>query len=164
VNTRPTALRTAATVLALTIALGATVAISWLAFGGTAAFRGPLRAIEASWPLIYGSQTSFAGVLGFISAPFLVRSFGHRGAVLAILAAWVGEFFALLIGGRLLANELVPETAPLFWIVGTGGPLQPIAAILGVWLRLRRRGIKGPQARTAGPQARRAEATSSRPS
>jgi len=155
--TRPIALRTAATVVALTIALGATVAISWLAFGGTAAFRGPLRALEASWPLIYGGQAAFAGAVGFIAAPFLMTSFGHRGAVLAVLAAWVGEFIALLIGGRLLANELAPETAPLFWIVGTGGPLQPIAAILGVWLRSRRRGIKGPQARTA-------EATSRRPS
>lgn len=125
-------------VVALTVVLGGTVAVSWLAFGGSASFRGPIRALEDSWPLIYGSQALFAAIVGFVAAPFLAGTFGRRGAVLAILAAWVGEFFALFFGGTLLAGELVPEVAWFYWIIGTCGPLQPIAALVGASVTSRR--------------------------
>ena len=52
---------------ALTVVLGGTVAVSWLAFGGSASFRGPLRALEDAWPLIYGSQAVFAAIVGFVA-------------------------------------------------------------------------------------------------
>ena len=153
-NEQPGVLRSVATVLALTLILGATVAISWLAFGGSAAFRGPIRALEDAWPLIYGSQALFAAVVGFVAAPFLARAFGRRGAVLAILAAWVGEFFVLFFGGTLFAGELVPEVAWFYWIIGTAGPLQPIAALVGASVTSRR----------PPPQAPMAESRSIRPS
>lgn len=153
-NERQTALRTAAMVMALTVSLGGIVAVSWLAFGGSASFRGPLRALEDAWPLIYGSQAIFAAIVGFLAAPFLARAFGGRGAVLAILAAWVGEFFVLLFGGTLFAGELVPRVAWFYWLIGTGGPLQPIAALVGASITPRRR----------PPQAPMAESRSIRPS
>ncbi len=137
-NERPNPLRTVAIVVALTVVLGGTVAVSWLAFGGTASFRGPLRALEDAWPLIYGSQALFAAIVGFVAAPYLATVFGRRGAVLAILAAWVGEFFVLLFGGTLFAGELVPEVAWFYWIIGTCGPLQPIAALVGASVMSRR--------------------------
>lgn len=147
--------RPAAIVMGLTWVLGGTVAVSWLAFGGTAAWSGPVRALEEDWPLIYGSQALFAALVGFVVGPFLIKAFGSPGAVLAILAAWMGEFVALTFGGTILANELVPEVGWFFWLIGTGGPLQPVAAVIGAWLATRR-------GRT--PQARMAEATSNRPS
>lgn len=144
-NQQPSTLRTAVILAGLTVALGGTVAVSWLAFGGTAAWNGPVRALQENWPLIYGGQALFAGVVGFVAAPFLANTFGRRGAVLALLAAWIGEFVALFVGGRVLANELVPELAWFFWLMATGGPLQPLAALVGVWLaRRRRRPLQAP--------------------
>ena len=154
-NTAPGPFRTAAILLALTVVLGGTVAVAWLAFGGTASFRGPIRALEDNWALIYGGEALFAGVVGLVAARPLVDRFGRRGAGAAVVAAWVGEWFALLIGGRLLAGELMPEFSWFYWLIGTGGPLQPIAALVGLWLGSRRR-------RT--PQAPMAEAISNRPS
>jgi len=153
-NEQPNLLRQAAMVAALTVVLGGTVAVSWFAFGGSASFRGPIRALEDSWPLIYGSQALFAAIVGFLAAPFLAREFGRRGAVLAILAAWVGEFFVLFFGGTLFAGELVPEVAWFYWIIGTAGPLQPIAALVGASITSRR----------PPPQAPMAEPRSIRPS
>ena len=154
-NHPPSPLRAAAILIALTLALGATVAIAWFAFGGSASFRGPIRALEDSWPLIYGSEALFAAVVGFVAGPFLAKALGRRGAAGAILTAWVGEFFVLLFGGTLFAGELVPEVAWFYWLIGTAGPLQPIASLVGLWLALRR-------GRT--PQAPMTEAISNRPS
>ena len=153
-NEGPSVLRKAATVVALTVVLGGTVAVSWFAFGGSASFRGPIRALEDAWPLIYGSQALFAAIVGFVAAPILGRAFSRRGTILAILAAWVGEFFVLLFGGTWIAGELVPGLAWFYWLIGTCGPLQPIAALGGMWLAGRRR----------PPQAPMAEARSIRPS
>lgn len=139
----------------LTVALGATVALAWLAFGGSASFRGPIRALEESWPLIYGGQALFAAAVGFVAGRPIVETYGWwRGSVVAILAAWVGEWVVLFFAGTLFAGELVPQVAWFYWLIGTGGPLQPAAALAGVWLASRRR----------TPQAPMAEATSSRPS
>jgi hypothetical protein len=152
---RPGPIRAATIVGLLTLALGGTVAVAWLAFGGSASFRGPIRALEDGWPLIYGGEAVFAAIVGFVAARSLVDVFGRRGAMAAILAAWVGEFVVLLVGGRLIAGELLPEFSWFYWVIGTAGPLQPIAALLGLWLGARR-------GRT--PQAPMAEATSNRPS
>ena len=81
-------------------------------------------------------------------------AFGRRGAALAVLAAWVGELLVLFFAGTLFAGELVPEVSWFYWLIGTGGPLQPAAVILGMWLAGRRR----------PPQAPMAEARSIRPS
>lgn len=54
--------------LILTLALGSTVAISWLIFGGTIAFRGPMRVLADRWLLIYASQAPLAGLVAFALA------------------------------------------------------------------------------------------------
>ncbi len=131
------------------------MAVSWLAFGGTASFRGPIRALEDAWPLIYTGQALFAAIVGFVAAPFLAAAFGRRGTVLAVVAAWVGEFLVLFFAGTLFAGELVPEVAWFYWLIGTGGPLQPIAALVGASVTSRR---------PPPPQAPMAEARSIRPS
>ncbi len=121
----------------LTLGLGATVALSWLAFGGSAAFRGPLPALRDSWPAIYGFQAvlAAAGTFWFArrAAPLTVSRL-----VPLIVAAWVGEWLVLFAGGRLIAGELGAEFAWFYWLIGTGGPAQPIAAALGGLLALRR--------------------------
>ncbi len=147
-NRRPSTLRTVATVGALTVVLGGTVAVSWLAFGGTASFRGPMRALEDAWPLIYGSQALFAATVGFVAAPFLARVFSRRGVVLSIAGAWVGEFLVLYFGGTLFAGELTPDVAWFYWLIGTGGPLQPIAALVGASVTSRRPPPQAPMAET----------------
>lgn len=117
--------------MVLTVALGATVAISWIAFSGGAAFQGPARVLGRSWPWIYGSQALLAA--SFTWSFIRTRSFRVRAlhVVLLVLGAWTGELIALTAGGTLLANELDPDEAWIFWLMGTGGPLQPLAAIAG---------------------------------
>ena len=112
----------------LTLALGATVAVSWVMFGGRAAFQGPDRVLAAEWPLIYGSQALLAGLVGALMS----RGVATAGRwVVLVISAWIGELIALTLGGNLLANELDPNVAWIFWWMGTGGPIQPIAAIIG---------------------------------
>ena len=154
-NEPPSALRSAIIVAGLTVALGGTVAVSWFAFGGSASFRGPVRALEEAWPAIYGGQALFAAALGFVVARPLTNAFGRRGAAFAVLAAWIGEFVVLFFGGTLFAGELVPQVAWFYWFIGTAGPMQPITALVGLWIGSRR-------GRT--PQAPMAEARSIRPS
>ena len=112
----------------LTVSLGATVAVSWFVFGGRAAFQGPDRVLAAEWPLIYGSQALLAGMVGALMS----RGMPSTGRwAIAVLGAWIGELIVLTLGGNLLANELDPNVAWFYWWMGTGGPIQPIAAIIG---------------------------------
>jgi hypothetical protein len=154
-NTAPGPARTAVIPGVLTVVLGGCVAVAWFVFGGSASFRGPIRALEDSWPLIYGGQAVLAGLVGIVAARPLVARLGWGGAAAAVVAAWIGEWFALLVGGRLLAGELMPESSWFYWVIGTGGPLQPIAALVGLWLG---------SGRGRTPQAPMAEAISNRPS
>jgi hypothetical protein len=120
----------------LTLALGATVAVSWLVVGGSVAFRGPIPALSEMWLPLYALQAVLAAMVGFAASRFT----GGRGLDVVVLvgAAWVGEYVVLFFGGRLFAGELVPDVAGFYWLIGTGGPVQPIAAVLGGWLALRR--------------------------
>lgn len=118
------------TALILTLALGSTVAISWLIFSGTIAFRGPMRVLADRWLLIYGSQSILAALVGFTLAKTAPRTSIRRVGFL-ILVAWIGEVVVLTLGGSILANELAPTVAWFYWLIGTGGPMQPIAAIVG---------------------------------
>lgn len=121
----------------LTLGLGATVALSWFVFGGSAAFRGPLPALRESWPAIYGFQAvlAAAGTLWFARLAAPLTAWRLVGL---IVAAWAGEWLVLFAGGRLIAGELGPEFAWFYWLIGTGGPAQPVAALLGGLLALRR--------------------------
>ena len=134
-------LRSVAMVVATTLGLGLTVAVSWFLFGGTAAFRGPFVALRDSWPLIYGSQAVLAGVVGWLLVRSLRPATPGR-AVSVIGAAWIGEWAALFVGGTLVANELTPGIAWFFWLLATGGPIQPLAAIGGGALASRRPGVR----------------------
>ena len=128
--------RSALSLLNLTLLLGSTVAASWLIFGGGAAFRGPDRVLRESWPLIYSSQAILAAGLTWL---VMRREAVSRMTDVLVLVsgAWIGELIALTVGGNLLANEIDPANAWVFWWMGTGGPLQPIAALVGGLIRLR---------------------------
>ena len=121
-----------ATAVGLTLGLGTTVALSWFVFGGSVAFRGPLPALADAWPLIYGSQAVLAFALGVVLGSVTTLD---RSSVVAVivLAAWVGEWVVLLVAGPLFANELVPGVAWFYWLIGTGGPMQPLAALGGAF-------------------------------
>ena len=125
--------------LLVTLGMGATVAFSWVVFGGTEAWRGPDPVLGRSWPAIYGSQALMAAVVGFGLSRH-VRAWLWLVAML--IGGWLGELVALTLFGNLLANEIDPEVAYVFWWMGTGGPLQPVAAVLGgaIGLGLRGRG------------------------
>lgn len=120
-----------------TLGLGATVAASWLMFGGSASFLGPVRALESAWPAIYASQAALAAAGTFLyqraAGPIPIQRL-----TLIVAAAWIGELAVLYFAGTLFAGELTSDVAWFFWLIGTGGPIQPLAAILGGWLALRR--------------------------
>lgn len=129
--TRPTVGRTVIALVQLTLVLGLTVAVSWLAFGGRAAFGSPDRALRDSWPLIYGSQAVLAAIGLLIFARRERGELGPRRLAGLIVSAWLGELLVLTLGGNLIANEIDPDTAWFYWLMGTGGPLQPLAALAG---------------------------------
>lgn len=114
--------------LVATLALGATVAVSWIGFGGTDAWQGPDRVLERSWAGIYGSQALLAALIGHRLSP---RIPSLLGLVAVVTGAWLGELVALTLFGNLLANEIDPTVAWVFWWMGTGGPVQPVAAVVG---------------------------------
>lgn len=139
-------------IAALTLGLGAMVAIAWFTVGGSAAYRGPEPVIRELWLPLYG----FECVLAAIGTFALVRLFGiHRtGRIVGLVgAAWVGEFL-VLFAGTWLAFRVGPEFAGFYWLIGTGGPAQPIAAALGGILATRVRG--GEAVMTAGAAVTRA--------
>jgi hypothetical protein len=124
--------------VALTLVLGATVALSWGLFGGSAAFRGPISVLRGSWPLIYGAQALMAAAIGAVLVQRLPR-LPVRTLMAIVGAAWLGEGLGLLVGGTALANELVPGVAGFYWLIGTGGPLQPAATLGGALIASRPR-------------------------
>jgi len=131
-------LRSLGVVAGTTLALGFTVAISWFLFGGATAFRGPLAVLGESWPLIYGAQAALAAVVGWLLVG-AVRALTPGRLTAVIAAAWVGEWAVLFVAGTVLANELTPNVAWFFWLIATGGPIQPLAAIAGAAVESRLR-------------------------
>jgi hypothetical protein len=120
-----------------TLGLGATVGASWLLFGGSASFLGPVRVLEQSWPVIYASQAALAAGGTFVYQR-LAGPLPMTRLALIVASAWMGEFAVLYFAGTLFAGELTADIAWFFWLVGTGGPIQPLAALLGGWIALRR--------------------------
>lgn len=115
----------------LTLVLGTTVALSWLIFGGRGAFLGPIRVLRESWPAIYGFQAALAAIALFLFARRQAATLRPSRLVLLVVGAWLGELLVLTAGGTLLANELDPEFAWFYWLIGTGAPIQPAAAAIG---------------------------------
>jgi hypothetical protein len=123
--------RRAAALICLTLGLSLTVVISWTVFGGRIAATGPLLALELFGPAIYGSQVLLAAAVG-ASASLLLRDISIGALALLLFGAWVGELIALtLLGNVIVANEIDPEIAWFYWLLATGGPLQPAAACVG---------------------------------
>lgn len=120
-----------------TLGLGATVAASWFLFGGSTAFRGPIRVLEESWPVIYASQAALAAGGTFVYQR-LAGPLPMARLALIVAGAWIGEFAVLYFAGTLFAGELTGDIAWFFWLIGTGGPIQPLAALFGGWIALRR--------------------------
>jgi hypothetical protein len=114
----------------LTLGLGATVAVSWFVFGGSAAFRGPERALRDAWAMIYGAEAILAAAGTFVFAR-MAAPLPPTWLIAYVVAAWIGELLVLLLGGRLFSGELVPEVSWYYWLIGTGGPAQPVAAAIG---------------------------------
>jgi hypothetical protein len=115
----------------LTLGLGATVAVSWLVVGGRLAAQGPMPTLETrSVPLFAFQSVLAAGVTALFVGLSGERAW--RRIVGLVIGAWLGELVVLTVGGSVLvANELVPTVAWFYWLIGTGGPIQPIAAITG---------------------------------
>jgi len=119
-----------ASIAILTLALGLTVAVSWFVVGGSAAYRGPMPVLRESWLPLFGLESVLAAAVAF---GFASRT-GERSArrlVMLVIGAWLGELVVLTVAGTIFANELVPTVAWFYWVIGTGGPVQPIAAIIG---------------------------------
>jgi hypothetical protein len=121
----------------LTLGLGATVAATWFIVGGSAAYRGPLPVVRDLWLPLYGFEAllAAAGTYWFASR---AGPIGVPRLIALVVAAWVGEWLVLLLGTALLLGNVGPEFASFYWLVGTGGPVQPVAAAIGGVLALRR--------------------------
>lgn len=115
----------------LTVALGFSLAFAYFLVGGQLALRGPY-ALARSWPLIYPLMALFAAVVGATFGRLSGRRLTAGSIALLVLLGWIGEYFVL--ASRILADELDPVSSLGFWVMATGGPLQPAAAVLGAWL------------------------------
>lgn len=123
-------------VAVLTLALGLCVAASFFVVGGPVALFGP-GVIERAWPVIYPLQAVLVAVLLFVVARALRGRLAIAGLVLVIVGAWLGQWVVLASG--VLDGEVNPGIATYYWVLATGGPLQPIAAAAGGVIGLRAR-------------------------
>lgn len=127
-------MRAVALVVGLTLLLGFSVALAWGIAGGDTAFRGPYPVLAERAFAIYGLVAILAA--GITSAVFGVfgRELSVGGGAGIVFAAWLGEWLVLYLAGWAIANELTGEVSGTFWLLGTGGPIQPLAAFAGFLL------------------------------
>ena len=127
-------------ILLLTLGLGLAVAISWMTFFrlhpplglDAPSFVHPVRLA------ILGTQVALVGGFGYALGRSWLRATAPSGLGIAVAAAWLLEGLILTaIGEPLVANEINPLNAWYFWLVATGGPVQPMAAFAGGALGLR---------------------------
>lgn len=127
----PEMARTVVRIAWLTLALGATVVLSWVAARGPSVLNGPGPFLDTSWLVAWAVQAALAVMLGAVVG----RSWGRQMTVAAVVglgfAAWVGELLVAIVISPILAGELSPLNAPLVWLIATGGPLQPLAFVVG---------------------------------
>lgn len=116
----------------LTLLLGVSVAVAWGTVGGSTAFRGPLPALEERWPAIYALVAVFAAAIAAAVFGRFGRALSPRLGALIVGAAWIGQWLVLSVAGWAIANELTGDVSGTFWVLGTGGPIQPFAAIVGL--------------------------------
>ena len=128
------------TLAILTLGMGAAVTASWFAFASRIQTFGLDLAtvVSPSRLLVYGTQFLLIGAFVFWLAQGRLRHESALHVGLLVTAAWLGEGLVLtVIGEPIVANELDPSIAWYYWLVATGGPLQPAAAFVGGWLGLR---------------------------
>jgi hypothetical protein len=142
-------MRPATLAVGLTLLLGATVGLAWGVAGGSIAFRGPYWALAEHGLAIYGLVAILAMAITSVAFHRFGRGLSLPTGALVVVAAWLGQGLVLYVGGRLIANEVTGVVAGLFWLLGTGGPIQPLAAVAGVLLA-RRLAARPPVAHSAG--------------
>jgi hypothetical protein len=130
-------MRAVALSVGLTLLLGTTVGLAWGIAGGTTAFRGPYRALAEDGVAIYGLVAVLAMAVTFVVFGRFGRGRSLPASALVVAAAWLGQGLVLYLGGWAIANEVTGDVAALFWLLGTGGPIQPLAAVAGVLLARR---------------------------
>jgi hypothetical protein len=134
-------------IVGLTLALGASVFVAWSLALGRLAGTGLGTVLRDQPFVVLGLVALFAAAIGAGVGVVAARWWSPRTIVLVLVGAWIGELVVLIVAGLLLANEITPATAPWLWLLATGGPVQPAAAVAGGWLgRWTRRG----RARVAG--------------
>lgn len=138
----------AVTLAILTLGMGAAVTASWFAFASRNQSFGldPASVLSPSRLLVYGTQFLLIAAFVFWLTQGRLRNASARQVGLLVTAAWLGEGLVLtVIGEPIVANELDPVIAWYYWLVATGGPLQPAAAFVGGWLGLRRFNVRAVQ-------------------
>ncbi len=118
-------------VILLTVSLGATVVVSWMAVRGPSVFNGPGPLLDPTWYLVWIVQGALASVVGMIVGRAWGRDTSAVVLVALVLAAWIGELLVATILGPFLSNDLSLVQGPFIWLVATGGPTQPVAAAAG---------------------------------
>lgn len=121
--------------LVLTFVLGTTTALAFFVVGGRLALLGP-GVLWQSWPLIYGLVAVFSAAVLAVVGLVLRNRLTAKALGAVVLGAWFGQYLVLASG--VLADEFTPLNAIFYWLLATGGPIQPAAAILGGWLGLRK--------------------------
>ncbi len=123
--------RTLVRIVSLTLALGATVVVSWLAVRGVSVFTGPGPFLDSSWWVVWAIQVGLAGIVGLIVGRTWGRESSAGRLAALLLAAWVGELLVVALLTPILSDDLRLFHAPWVWLVATAGPVQPLAAIVG---------------------------------
>lgn len=119
-------------VLGITLALGATVVVSWTLVRGLSVFQGPGPFLDSSWYLIWAVQAGLAGLVGLMGGQTWGRETSGGSLVGLVMMAWIGELIVVTLLTPLLADELRPIHGAWVWLVATGGPLQPFVAVVGI--------------------------------
>jgi hypothetical protein len=118
-------------VATLTLALGVTVVVSWVAIRGLSVFNGPGLFLDPSWLVVWAVQAGLAGLVGFAIGRWWRDGASLVRLAILVLAAWVGELLVVSLLAPFLPGTLSILHGPALWLVATGGPIQPIAAVVG---------------------------------
>lgn len=124
----------AALVVVVTIVLGLCAVVSMVAFGATHPSQVP-AVLERSWLWIYVVQAVLAGLAMYVTARVAARRVDGASLAAMVVAAYVVQLAVLMTG---LMPHLGQRNAVAEWALLTGGPIQPVAAIIGALLGLRR--------------------------
>ena len=127
--------------IALTFALGFSLALAYFLVGGSLAWRGTY-VLGRAWPFIYTLVALLAAGTSALVAALVNRRLPMRHFTAALSLAWLGEYLVLASG--VLDDDLTPANAFGFWLLATGGPLQPLAACSAATLVFRKGRDAGP--------------------